>query len=281
MQVLFAVIDDLFEFAYTALFGATTIEVQSVPARLLSAPQVSEQPMLPTFSSVGSLLEERASTEEVILSGDSSFFIGEENVFLFYEPTFAFDSAICLIHYGTQVHVRKLGGRWAHVGSVVGEGWILKDALRKESTDVFPTLAPEAAYTHDHKEVQKLRLCIGDEFSGERSGLLLQDTEFVTYRQGRRGRKIPWTGERPRVAGEWQRLLRGKQGVHMSIVPKEGTIMEYTSDEEGHLAFVEAVFPDQSISISSVGLMSEGEYTQAVLTHDTWKELRPVFISIS
>ncbi len=281
MQVLIAVIDDLFQFAYTALFGATSVETQTVPARLLGAPQQVSQPTLPSFSSVAALLEERSLSVEENLTAGMTYYIGEEDVFLFYEPTFGFDSAVALLSYGTEVTVHKLGGRWAHVATSYGEGWILKDSLRRDSHDVFPILAPNNTYTHEHREVQKLRRCIADTFSGERSGLMLQDTEFVTYRLGERGTRIPWTGERPRAPGAWQKLLRGKKGVHISISPKEGIIMEYTHDDAGHLGFVEAVHRDESITVSAVGLINEGEYTESVLTHDVWKEMRPVFISVS
>jgi hypothetical protein len=281
MQILIAVIDDLFQFAYTALFGATVVHTDVRVSLALASHEYAPQPTLPTFSSVAQLLDERTKPLEAELSTGSSYFVGEEFVSLFYEPAFGFDSAACVLPYSTTVSVKKLGGRWACVSTEFGEGWILKDSLRENVQDVFPQLQESAVYTHEHRETQKLRLCINDAFSGERSHISLTDTEFVTYRLGERGKRIPWSVERPRVAGTWQRLLRGKVGVHISIAPKEGAIMEYMREDIGHLAYVEAVFPDESITVSSVGLVSGGEYTKSELTHDMWRELHSVFITIT
>jgi hypothetical protein len=281
MQILLAVLDDLFQFAYTALFGATVVK-KEVPTPLALAPhEQSPQPTLPTFSSVAEILTQRAQPSDVALTPGATYFVGEEFVSLFYEPVFGFDSAVCPLPYGTPVSVRKLGGRWACVGTEFGEGWVLKDSLKVEREDIFPQLTEQVVYTHEHRETQKLRLCINDAFSGDRSQTSLSDAEFVTYRLGERGHHIPWSLERPRVAGAWQKILRGKTGVHMGITPKEGTIMEYIHEDLGHLAYVEAVFPDESIKVASVGLIHEGEYTVSSLSRDVWKEMRPVFINIT
>lgn len=247
---------------------------------MLPAHSATVQPTLPSFSSVAEILHERTQSAETILADDTTYFIGEEDVFLFYEAVFAFDSAICLLPYGSQVSVRKLGGRWAHVRTDIGEGWILKDSLRADRNDVFPVLVDTVTYAHEHPETKKLRRIISDTFYGEQSLLPLTDVEFVTYRLGESGKRIPWSFERPRVSGTWQRLLRGKEGIHITIVPKAGSVMEYTHEDIGHVAYVESVFPDESIAIASVGLINEGEYTTTVLTHDVWRELRPVFINI-
>ena len=94
MQVLFAVIDDLFQFAYRALFGVIDASPSTSKYAMLPAHSATVQPTLPSFSSVAQLLEDRTQSVEAVLKEDASYFIGEENVFLFYEAVFAFDSAI-------------------------------------------------------------------------------------------------------------------------------------------------------------------------------------------
>jgi hypothetical protein len=176
--------------------------------------------------------------------------------------------------------VRKLGGRWAEVTALGVEGWVLKDSLREDVDVVFPHLILGTVYEAENPETIKLRKYIGDMFSGHLSLLPLFDTEFVTYRLSHRGQHIPWSHERPRIAGTWQKLLRGKSGVYIGIAPRAGSVMEYLQEDIGHVCFVEAVYPDMSIKISSVGIHREGEYTETVLSHDEWKELRPVFINL-
>ncbi|MCR4286353.1 MAG: hypothetical protein NUW00_05660, partial [Candidatus Kaiserbacteria bacterium] len=74
----------------------------------------------------------------------------------------------------------------------------------------------------------------------------------------------------------------GVPHVHVGVVPKMGSIMEYISDADtGHLAFVEAVFPDDTISVSEVNFPDSGIYNERELSKDEWKELKPVFIAVS
>ncbi len=67
----------------------------------------------------------------------------------------------------------------------------------------------------------------------------------------------------------------------MNVLPKTHSIMEYTIDEVGYLAFVEAVFPDRSIKISEVGFPEDGYYREAIMTQEEYRELKPVFITCS
>ena len=66
----------------------------------------------------------------------------------------------------------------------------------------------------------------------------------------------------------------------MGVTPKTESVMEYIVDDIGHLAFVEAVFPDGSMKITEIGKFDDNAYTEGILASDQWKELRPVFIEI-
>mgnify|MGYP000400181490 CR=1 FL=1 len=58
--------------------------------------------------------------------------------------------------------------------------------------------------------------------------------------------------------------------------------MEYVSDEDiGHLAYVEAVFPDESISCSEIGEPERGYYNERTLGKEVWQHLKPVFIQFT
>jgi len=92
--------------------------------------------------------------------------------------------------------------------------------------------------------------------------------------------QLPGGNVRLRIPGTWQRKLKGGIGVHIGIAPKTESIMEYIVDDVGHLAFVEAVFPDGSMNITEIGKYNDSTYTEDTLQSEQWKELSPVFLEI-
>jgi surface antigen len=57
--------------------------------------------------------------------------------------------------------------------------------------------------------------------------------------------------------------------------------MEYVDENEiGHLAYIEAVFPDDTVALSEVNYPDSGTYNERELSKLEWKELRPVFIVV-
>jgi len=207
-------------------------------------------------------------------------FVGSVDVPMHTDPVMAFDVLIAHIPYGEQVRVLKLGGRWAFVRYKDQEGWVLKDSLREQAREVLPLFEHGHLYEAGDEETRKLRLCIRDEFCGGKASLPLTDAEYVTYKLGQKQISIPWGTHRPRIAGTWQRLLRGKKGVHCGVLPKTGSIAEYAIDDVGYVAYVESVFPDESIKLSSVGLLQEGQYSIETLAKEYYRELHPIFIEI-
>ncbi len=282
MQVLFAVIEDLWNFGKTSLFGfffetnlATHAEIQAVTQH---APQLTLLPSS-THESVAPLLLKEQAPEPVFLQGEQ-YFIGETGAHLYVDPVFAFDSALQVLSYGDLVYVQKLGGRWAHIKTALYEGWVLKDVLREKAKDVFPQLIDGVFYDAQNPQTEQIRLYIGDMFMGGSIASVLIDVEYVTYMLKKKGKEIAWNHERPRVAGTWQRKLRGTKGVHIGITPKTDSVMEYVVDDVGHLAYVEAVFPDETIKLTSVGIYEEGTFGETLIQKEEWRELRPVFIEI-
>lgn len=280
MRIVLAVIDDLFQFARTSLFG-----VDDRPkVRELQSPFLDtfQPPLLPAYREkpAANPLPLAAAPSENFSTQGNLYFIGLEKAHLHTDPVVAFDVVFAALLYGEQVRVLKLGGRWAYVHSGERVGWIFKDALREQARDVFPLLEEGKIYDAKNEETIKLRLCIGDMFCGEVASLLLTDAEYVTYKLSRKQLFIPWTEERPRTPGSWQKKLRGRQGVHIGIAPKTDSVMEYVVDDVGYVGYVEAVFPDESIKLSTVGILDEGVYSESMLAKEQWVELRPVFIEI-
>lgn len=282
MQIFLAVVDDLFQFARTELFGMLPLRLDEGYFKLRTYPHTQADLSLITApaSSVKSSQESYAVIPATFLQG-GQYFVGARDTFLYVDPVVSFDMAIRELTYGELIHVIKLGGRWAHVKAKESEGWIFKDALREKAKDVFPSFFNGTYYDSESAETRKLRLCIHDMFKGEASAVALSDAEYVTYKVWKRGREIQWGDMRPRIAGTWQKKLRGALGIYMSVNPKTESVMEYIVDDVGHLCFVEAVFPDESIKISSIGQNTEGVFEEIMLQKEEWRELRPVFIEVA
>jgi hypothetical protein len=282
MRLLLAVLNDLVLFARTAIFGVF-FENENDRATSRTFEQMpSPQLLLPLATS--SIQEPYADTEsEGTFNGSpgSAYFIGERDVSLYIDPVVAFDSVIAKLAYGDIVSVVKFGGRWAHIKIGSKEGWILKDMLREQLSDVFPVFQEGSTYEADAPETIKLRMCIDDAFNAGASGVPLTGVEYVTYTLLRKNVSIEWPDTRPRIAGTWQKIVRGKEGVHMGIIPKAGGVMEYIIDDQGHVCYVEAVFGDETIKIRGIGLLDEAVFSVLSMGKEEWKELRPVFIEVA
>lgn len=276
MEVLLAVIDDLFHFARTSLLEM--LVQKDKLAITSSAGKTSVTPFSHALHSVLPSISFRPLLPEHALG--SQYFIGEKETYMYIDPVISFDSATKKLQYGDFVQVLKLGGRWAYVRIREKDGWILKDALRDKAADVFPSFTLGAVYAHESPDTIKLRLCIQDQFQGSVSSSILSDAEYVTYKLSRKGKQILWGDARPRIAGTWQQRLKGQSGIHIGIKPKTESVMEYIADSIGHLAFVEAVFPDDTVEVSAIGLQNDGEFTKKAMSKEEWIELRPVFIQV-
>ena len=280
MRLLLAVLDDLFQFARTALFGVF-FEHESERISAYEIQQISPQLSLPLLTqSTTRALPYLLSENTISFSAGSAYFIGEREVALYTDPVIAFDSIITKLAYGDMVSVVKFGGRWAHIKIGNREGWILKDILREQLSDVFPVFQEGVLYESDNQETVKLRICIEDSFNGAVAGIPLSDVEYVQYTLQRKNVSITWPSIRPRIAGSWQKILRGKEGVHIGIVPKIGSVMEYVVEDVGHVCYVEAVFGDQTLKIRGMGLLEESMFSVITMNKEQWKELRPVFIEV-
>jgi hypothetical protein len=278
MQTLLAVIDDLFQFARTSLFGVRPIQ------RYFESPAINGMQSLlalPHSDREKTVTQSFLSAQEHELPQSGFvYFIGIHGVKLHTDPVVAFDVVLSTIPYGQQVRMLKLGGRWAYIKWKDEEGWIFKDAIREQAREVFPMFESGRSYDAENEDTKKLRLCIHDAFAGGAASLALTDAEYVTYKLQQKELSLPWDRERPRTPGTWQKKLRGKDGVHIGIIPKTGSVMEYIVDDIGYVCYVEAVFPDQTIKVSAIGSAEEGVYSEEMIPLELWRELRPIFIEV-
>lgn len=280
MNVLVAVIDDLWRFAYQSLFGSVLVtELTKEREVQVSISLIAKKTELENSLFSNKEIASQISVDEYRV-GDQ-YFIGEVDTHLYSDPVIAFDTAVKDLPYGQSVLLKKIGGRWAEVETASSTGWVLKDSLALRREDVLPSLVEDVVYDAHHAETIKLRAAIGDEFGGARADLPLSAAEFVTYKLQQHKLKINWNTDSPRVAGSWQFKLKGVNGIHMTVIPKTHTIMEYSLEDIGYLAFVEAVFPDSSVKITQVGFPEDGYYREVILTQEEYREFRPVFIEVA
>jgi len=273
MKVLLAVIDDLFQFAQNAVFG-------SVPYKLKTPKKKTTTNATTTVASSDTNI--CPLTEAPSFKLNEQYFVGVIDAFLYNDPVLGFDTAIRNLQYGQHVRLVSLQGRWAQVRLAGLLGWVLKDDLVLRSDDVYPKFLPhtEINFSAEQPEVIKLRAYINDMFGGARGNYELSAAEYVQYKLMKKKKYIDWGDIRMRTPGTWQRKLRGRTGVHIGIHPKTDSVMEYVIDDVGYLAFVEAVFPDGSITVSEIGKYTDATYTEDTLSADHYIDIQPIFLSV-
>jgi hypothetical protein len=282
MKVLIAVVNDLFQFVCQSFSGAVPYAPQKEV--LLDTYQEKlnqiQYPLSVTEVLPEVVIPSSVAADDTFRIGDQ-YFIGSIGTYFYHDPVVAFDSALEQLAYGTHVRLVSLQGRWAQVRIAGVVGCVFKDALVVKSDAVYPSFVASVSYDAEHPDTMKLRACIDDEFGGARGEHALSPSEYVHYKLKQNKRAVAWGSVRLRIPGTWQRKLKGGIGVYIGITPKTESIMEYIVDDVGHLAFVEAVFPDESMHITEIGKYNDSTYTEDTLQPEQWKELSPVFLEIN
>ncbi|MFT7644758.1 MAG: hypothetical protein ACI9BF_000415 [Candidatus Paceibacteria bacterium] len=197
-------------------------------------------------------------------------------------PKFVFDTKIKSLSYGDEVVVTRTLDSFAEIETGGVRGWVEVKVLSDDIQQVFPNLKSNQIYEFNNDQTIKLRKYINDETLAHLLLLPLQSTEYVLYMLKRSGSRLVWPPIRPREPGALHKILRGVKGAVISIEPRTRSIFEYVGDEESSfLGYVEAVHPDLSIKLHSVGRLEDGEYLVEEFTHDEWKEWRPIFVSFT
>lgn len=282
MSDFWAVLIDLYAFVKNSFFG-TRREVGSDNEVLL----LPKEPATPLLIGATATAAQKSSPEPTSSTNwpfgySAPGYIVVSKAAVFSRPVWAFDTVLTTLPYATEISVEGYQGRFVRVSGIFGEGWVLKDDVSVTKTDVWPQLVSGQTYLATDTETKLIRAVISDEFFATELFLPLRTEEFITYCLRKEGRTIAWGAERPRVAGEWHELLKGKRGVFMGVTPKTGSIMEASSnDHEPFLAYVKTVLPDTTITILAVGKEKEGEYTEEVVESSVWQTWRPVFIQVT
>lgn len=291
MHTLLAVIDDLYQFAIGSLLdlskGATRTEddedvylYESLGVTDAVTGTTSKE-SVSSFRQVGDVFTASREGSADIHAKNTVMYIGTSEAALYAHPTLEFDTIVAELSYGTMAMVLEQRGRWAKVVAGEHSGWVLREDLVDRAIYVYPQFVIGEKNAEDDPNTHRVRAILSDMFGGAAAGLPLQAGEYVTYRLLRKGLSIDWPEVRPRTPGLWHTVLKGVPGIHIGITPKPGSVMEYMMTEEiGHLAYTEAVFPDETINVSEVNYPEDGIYNERVLTQEEWKELKPVFIEV-
>jgi len=201
---------------------------------------------------------------------------------LLLSPHLNYDNAVTRLTYGERILVQGFSGAYAQVTTKHGDGYVHKDALTPNYYEVWPNYSSGSVYEATSPATLATRRLLGDEFLAGQLAWPLQGGEYILVRLRRDHHTIVWPNIRPRTAGLWHQILRGVAGCKSGVLPLTDTIMEwYGDDGEGHLAYVEAVLPDHTLRVSGVGLAVAGEYSELTFSPTTWREWRPVFISVT
>jgi hypothetical protein len=287
VPLLIAVTEDLGRFAFEAFRGffmpkkketEATQAMLPAPEPLLALPVAEELPVPDaSFDSV----------PDIALVKNTVMYTASYAAPLKNAPSHKEDATITVLPYGSMVMIIKVEGVWAYVISGTHAGWVYAADLEDRAAHVYPSFDIGEENRDDDPSTIRLRALIQDEFGAGELGLPLQAEEYALYRLYRRNVRPVWPQIRPRSPGSWSRILEGQEGVRIDSRPKGGAVMEFTlaahegSDPIGHLAYIEAVFPDDSLQVTEANWPDQGIYNERVLVKEEWEALKPSFLHFS
>jgi hypothetical protein len=225
-----------------------------------------------TFKKIGTLLRAREEVKSAAVPlAHEVMYVGSGDAPLYLRPVREFDEVVVRVPYGSMVLAMEEEGRFVRVSYARYTGYMLRDDVADRASFVYPEFVPGEENAYDDPNTLRVRACIRDLFGGGETEYPLQAGEYVTYRLFRKGLSISWAESRPRVPGRWHELLEGAPGIAIDTTPKPGAIMEsLLGDDVGHVAYVEAVFPDEVITISETNYPDRGVYSERTLSKEAW-----------
>lgn len=279
MKAFVSVLIDLKDFIFEILSIETDKDkVLSLPQPDLTSHQI-EETIVPLAKDPIQIPDLKT---HLITQGNEVGFVCVTTAEVFQRAVASYDGVIIKLKYGDRVVINNYEGRFAHINFKDNLGWILKDNLLTNQTQIYPDLISGNFYDAKNSETIKLRKYIQDEFFAKDLFLPLQSEELVEFFLRKRNIYVNWPKIRPRQAGMWQQLLRGVLGISIGITPKSGSVVEYwKEDGTGFVGYTKSVLIDDSIVVAGVGRQKEGEYLEETLSKSEWQEYRPVWISVT
>jgi hypothetical protein len=282
MDLFLAVFWDLTEFALKALFGIVRTTPHSkvvyvtprVERLALTTPIPELAPQVLPHAHLESVFEESA----IAPKKNTIAYVASSGAPLRTSPHHGVDNIILRMPFGAMIVAVETEGLWVRIFYAGTEGYAELADLVDRAAYVHPSFTiGEVNEAHD-PTTERVRAMIEDAFSFGEGELPLQAEEYVLYKLRRNGVVPTWPLVRPRAPGSWANIVQQSPGVTIESTPSPRAVLEYTVEGRGHLAFVEAVFPDQTIQISESNWPERGIYNERVLVVEEWQKLNPAFI---
>jgi hypothetical protein len=289
MDLFLAVTDDLFRFSQqvfrdviSLVWGARSVTQHNYvlrPERIAYALPVTTTPVVEV---------PHARLERVIAARPPSRLSPKSTVMycatsgapLRADPTIGNDNVIARIPFGAMVVAVSTENDWVHLFYKGVEGYVVLGDLTDRAAYVYPTLTIGESYEAHDPHTERLRAVIEDEFSYGDGDMPLQAEEYVMYKLLRQSMVIPWPTIRPRTPGTWRTLLADVPQVTIARDARARAVIEWQGDVRGHVAYVEAVFPDGTIQISEANYPDRGIYNERTMVESEWRAYNPVFLSV-
>jgi len=143
-------------------------------------------------------------------------------------------------------------------------------------------LSEQVRHDKQHEKTKAIRSYLKDHTDLKVGSTDLTPYEWLAYMYTVAGSSLPWLGLALAPLGYWHQTLKGLPYVAISVQPKTGSLMEWQNEQfTGQVGYVSSVAPGETIEVEQLGAELPGLLTKQTYTQSEWKELRPVFISVS
>lgn len=152
------------------------------------------------------------------------------------------------------------------------------DVTNEKSSDVV-LFQPGQPFLGNMKATDRIRLHLTSHYDTATLERPLQQSEGVLYFLRTSGVSVT-TEAKNWSPGTWHEHLRGQAGVHISVVPTVGAVIEYRDDaEKAVTAYVHEMDDNETLRFGTVGMYEPGIYEEIEAPVSVWHEFRPVFIT--
>lgn len=281
---------DLYDFARGALFeppvvrtralGTVLNDVIYIPPMMERARFISPEPSVnPEHALEHAHLDSVFDHVKALPKKNTIVYVATSGAPLRIAAEKGLDNVIARMPFGAMLVAVEQVSEWVRVFYSGMEGYVEIVDLADRAAYVHPKFTIDGENYATDPTTERVRAMIGDEFSYGEGDAPLQAEEYVLYKLARNGVRPSWPSVRPRTAGSWARILRGTEGVRIVSEPSPRAVIEWEHEGKGHVAFIEAVYPDQSIQLSEANWPDRGIYNERVIVQEEWTKLDPTFIS--
>lgn len=213
---------------------------------------------------------------------DQKIYITEDDV-RFRKPSDVSDGIESMVKGQEVIFV---DGPWFRVVKDGKTGWVHADYISETSINSTSSTLRTLQFVIGSPNLfgdiitAEVRKVINDEFGGDRDKDYLNCTEYAQYRlKTKLGIDLNWPVKSGRHGGKWWKIFKDAGLYEILTEPQTNCVMCFTDgvssdpekNEVGHVAFVENVLPDGSVSISEANWPGQGRYNERVISKEKWQ----------